>query len=185
MSDNAEKKEDIKEKAEAIVESKELLGQLRKAKQRLEKGALLGSDEQKGYKRIRLQLEEDTDGQLTDTEYTQLTYILMYLEIFDAYERHTSIDELDSDLQMQARLYRNQVLTTIEKWRTSRAQTGNFLEQAKLAVAGLEAAHGKGLAVEWKNKKRQSLTEELKKAKAEAEEEKKEETSPTPAGRKA
>jgi hypothetical protein len=180
VTDNAEEKKDINAKAQAIEEKVELLGQLRKAKQRLEKGALLGMEEKKVFTRIRRQLEEDTDGQLTDIEYEQLTYILMYLEIFDSYERNTSIADLDSDLQMQARLYRNQVLSTIEKWRTSRAQTGNFLEQAKLAVAGLEALHGKGLAVEWKNKKRANLSEELKKAEA-----KKEDESQPVAGRKA
>lgn len=178
MTNNAEEKKDIKEKAKAI-QDQELLGQLRKAKQRMERSAPLGPEEKLTYKRIREQLEEDTDGQLTDTEFQQLTYILMYLETYDAYERNTPIEDLDSDIQMQARLYRNQVLTTIEKWRTSRAQTGNFLEQAKLAVAGLEAIVGKGLAVEWKNKKRQSLTEELKKAKKIELEE-----SSTPAGKK-
>jgi hypothetical protein len=160
----------------------DLLGQLRRAKSQLERGALETVEEQKAYKRVRKQLEEDTNGELTDTEYDTLARITMYLEIWNEYERHTPIEGINPELQQQARLYRNIIIDAMQKHRSTKQTTGNFLEQAKLGAAAARAEYGENLEIEWQNRPRSSLSEQLKKAKEveEGQKEKSKDKKPAP-----
>ena len=161
-----------------------ILEQVRKAKKRVDKEVSIDPFEENTYKQHIEQLKKATDGQLTEVEYDQLTRILMFLDIWDVYERTCVVERLDSDLMMQARLYRAQIVSVMEKWRSTRANTSNFLQEAKLTIAVLKGQLGEDLQIQWLNQKRGNLVELLKKTKEEEAKKKGQTSSDGPGGMK-
>ncbi len=112
------------------------------------------TEEERGqFLSIQRQLRADTKGELTETEYEQLTVMLMFLPRYDGWAKDKNVDLIPVELQNVARLYRDRVIQEMRKFREKGGRGEEFLKKATEIVLAMEREDGGELRFEWKKPK--------------------------------
>ncbi len=116
------------------------------------------NDEKNQFLTVQKQLRSDTDNDLSETEYEQLTVMVMFLHKYDAWFKDKDVDKVSTDIQTVARLYRERVIQEMRKYREKGGKQDTFLQGAKEIILEMESEDGGELKFSYKKPKIIDLT---------------------------
>lgn len=110
-------------------------------------------DEKKQFTTIQKQIRFDTNNKLTETEYEQLTVMLMFLHKYDKWAKNKKPNEIATDIQNIARMYRERIIAEMRKYREKGGKGESFLSIAKEIILEMEKKDGGEMKFHYKKPK--------------------------------